>query len=339
MLSLNYATALLFFAAALVAGTLLGWVLFQLRTGTRFVPRERHSEQLTALRQRYRRRLRAVRDVMLRHRATEDDLRRRLQTELARGVAEAKLLDEATAEAGDLRLRIAGLSRTLAEQDEALCGLRRQEHSLRSELHAALKGLSAFESERAVLRIERDELVARTQRLQALPAAATESADGPAPELATESADRPAGGSLRAELADRDARIHELECALRESDARATSLEQDLHRWKYRIAPLALHLQQKRERAAAGIHLPPVPPPQHDRAGDDLRQIRGIGRGLEKKLRAAGITRFAQIAQMSPAELANLAVRVGVAATRPLRDRWAEQAREQEERSPLAGAG
>ncbi len=341
MLSLTYTAALLFFAAALVAGCLVSWVHFQLRTGARFVPRERHSEELLALRRRYRRRLRAVRDAMLRHRSGEGELRQQLQALLARGVEEAKLLEAATAEATELRTRFGEYSEALAERDQALAELRRQENSLRCQLGAALEKLGAFERERAVLRIERDELVARTQRLQALPAPAAEGADAAPPEQAVESTGRTAGRALRAELADRDARIHELECALRESSARTARLEQDLQRWKYRIAPLALHLKMKRERAAATTGDEPPPPVSsgQERGGDDLRRIRGIGRGLEKKLRAAGITRFSQLAQMSPAELANLAVGVGVAATRPLRERWSEQAREQGDRAPLAGAG
>jgi predicted flap endonuclease-1-like 5' DNA nuclease len=123
----------------------------------------------------------------------------------------------------------------------------------------------------------------------------------------------------RAELADRDARIHELECQLEERTARLAELETDLRTWKYRIAPMALHMKIRRggPAAAEAVSL---------REDDDLKRIQGIGRGLEKKLRAAGITEFAQLAAMSPAELANLAVRVGSAASRPERDGWAEQA-------------
>ena len=107
-----------------------------------------------------------------------------------------------------------------------------------------------------------------------------------------------------------------------------SELESSLQTWKYRIAPLALHMKMQRDRTrkAAGGEEPPAPAAKP--SADDLKRIRGIGRGLEKKLRAEGVTEIAQLAGMSPAELANLAVRVGVAASRPQRDRWAEQARE-----------
>jgi predicted flap endonuclease-1-like 5' DNA nuclease len=97
-----------------------------------------------------------------------------------------------------------------------------------------------------------------------------------------------------------------------------------LQTWKYRIAPLALHMKIQRDKARQAAEAQAQPAV----AGDDLRLIRGIGRGLQKKLRAEGVTGVAQIARMTSAELAALAVRVGLAPSRPERDRWAEQARQ-----------
>jgi predicted flap endonuclease-1-like 5' DNA nuclease len=312
MLSLTYTAALLLGMAALAAGFLLGWVHFQLRTGAHFIPVARHSDELLSMRRRYRRRLRAVRDAQLRHKLGEERLRDELQAALSREAGHARSLAAAGAENDSLRTR-------LGDAEGRVEVLKERAHSMDAQLATALRKLAAFESEHGLLRIERDELVARTQRLRALPAAAP--ADSP-----EEVASSTSGNATRAELADRDARIHELECQLRESANRVGELESNLHTWKYRIAPLALHLKLQRERARqrTGNDAAPVV----EQPPDDLKRIRGIGRGLEKKLRAEGIRTFAQLAEMSPAELANLAIRVGLAASRPVRDRWADQARQ-----------
>ncbi len=59
---------------------------------------------------------------------------------------------------------------------------------------------------------------------------------------------------------------------------------------------------------------------------DDLSQITGIGPAMTKKLAAAGVTRFAQIAAMKKAELEALDTLIG-ARGRVLRDNWAKQAK------------
>ena len=282
----TYTAVLLLSVGALVTGILISWVRFRLRTGSEFVPLAVHREELVTMRRRYRRRLRGMRDLVLRHKLNEDQLRSELRTAEAHHATQAKLLTAGQAEISKLRERIAIMD-------------------------AEIRDLG-------LLRIERDELAAQTQRLRALSMPAPD-AEAPAPVAATAS---------RADLADRNARIHDLECQLRERQNRMSELESSLHTWKYRIAPLALHMKMQRDRArkAANGDTPPAPAARPN--ADDLKRIRGIGRGLEKKLRAEGVTEIAQLAGMSPAELANLAVKVGVAASRPQRDRWAEQARE-----------
>ena len=61
--------------------------------------------------------------------------------------------------------------------------------------------------------------------------------------------------------------------------------------------------------------------------GDDLKQISGIGAGLEKKLKAAGITTLRQIAELSDADVADLEERIIRFAGRIKREEWVEQAR------------
>ncbi|MCJ2184710.1 hypothetical protein MTR62_18740 [Novosphingobium sp. 1949] len=60
---------------------------------------------------------------------------------------------------------------------------------------------------------------------------------------------------------------------------------------------------------------------------DNLRQIKGLGPKMEKLLVALGITRFAQIAAWSEADLDDLDTKLGAFAGRPRRDKWVEQAR------------
>jgi predicted flap endonuclease-1-like 5' DNA nuclease len=60
---------------------------------------------------------------------------------------------------------------------------------------------------------------------------------------------------------------------------------------------------------------------------DDLRKIKGIGPKLVTTLHALGITRYAQIAAWTDADLDALDAQLGAFAGRPRRDSWVEQAR------------
>jgi predicted flap endonuclease-1-like 5' DNA nuclease len=61
---------------------------------------------------------------------------------------------------------------------------------------------------------------------------------------------------------------------------------------------------------------------------DDLKQISGVGPGLEKKLQDAGITSYAQIAALTDAEIQDLEANVVKFAGRINRDDWIGQARQ-----------
>lgn len=61
--------------------------------------------------------------------------------------------------------------------------------------------------------------------------------------------------------------------------------------------------------------------------GDNLKKLTGIGPALEKKLNAAGITTFAQIAALSDADIAKLEEELSLAG-RFAKDGWVEQAAE-----------
>jgi predicted flap endonuclease-1-like 5' DNA nuclease len=59
---------------------------------------------------------------------------------------------------------------------------------------------------------------------------------------------------------------------------------------------------------------------------DDLTRMKGVGPRLAQQLGDAGITRFAQIAALSPDEAEALDARLGTFQGRLARDRWIEQA-------------
>lgn len=72
--------------------------------------------------------------------------------------------------------------------------------------------------------------------------------------------------------------------------------------------------------AAAPVADDPLP-------ADDLKLINGIGPAIERKLRAAGITRFQQIAELDATAIADLENVVLKSVGRISRDKWVEQAR------------
>jgi predicted flap endonuclease-1-like 5' DNA nuclease len=67
----------------------------------------------------------------------------------------------------------------------------------------------------------------------------------------------------------------------------------------------------------------PAPAPS---GADDLTRMKGVGPKLADRLNALGITSFAQLAALSPAEAAALDAQLGNFQGRIHRDRWIEQA-------------
>lgn len=70
----------------------------------------------------------------------------------------------------------------------------------------------------------------------------------------------------------------------------------------------------------------PEPAPAADGA-DDLRKIKGVGPKLVTLLHALGITRYAQIAAWTDADVERIDAQLGAFAGRIRRDSWIEQAR------------
>ena len=81
------------------------------------------------------------------------------------------------------------------------------------------------------------------------------------------------------------------------------------------------------EEVAAVADVPPAPPAAADEAADDLRRIKGVGPKLVTLLQGLGVTRYAQIAAWSDADIDRIDAQLGAFAGRPRRDSWVEQAK------------
>jgi len=92
------------------------------------------------------------------------------------------------------------------------------------------------------------------------------------------------------------------------------------------------------QRNSALIDAPPAaaiaPPPVLAEAaaevsdeGDDLTRIKGLGPKIAAALRALGVTRYAEIAAWTEADVANFDAQLGAFAGRATRDTWIEQSR------------
>lgn len=236
-------------ACAFLGGWFLGKFLVRARLGDIVVASE-HRRQLQALHRRYRRRLRAARDALVQQKANREQLRNALREAENRREVKATLLAAAEREVQASRQRIATLELQQQESERLIATLQEQTKALQTQLAEAQEKFAATEREHGLLRIERDELAARTQRLQALPRDLTSAPDDHS-QAAAQPPDedvRAQIGMLRHSLAERDSRIHELECQLREGESRRRELESNLHSWKLRIAPLAYQLKKQRER-------------------------------------------------------------------------------------------
>jgi chromosome segregation ATPase len=238
-------------ACAFFVGWLLGKALTRAKLGE-MVPADRHRALMQALRKRYQRRLRSARNVLIRYKASREQIRNALKEADNRSTVKSELLRCLETETNANRARIGELTSRLASHQGLIAALRSDKQTLQRQLQDAQARFSSTEREHGLLRIERDELAARTQRLRALSRSDAPPAEGVvADELA---GDQPVDetraqlGALRENLAERDDRIQELERQLRDTECRRRDLETSLHNWKLRIAPLAFQLKRQRDR-------------------------------------------------------------------------------------------
>lgn len=62
-------------------------------------------------------------------------------------------------------------------------------------------------------------------------------------------------------------------------------------------------------------------------AEDDLLRLKGVGPKLKAQLAVLGVTRFAQIATWTDADIATIDTQLGTFKGRPVRDQWVDQAK------------
>jgi len=106
--------------------------------------------------------------------------------------------------------------------------------------------------------------------------------------------------SMRHQLATRELAVKELEFAALSRDARIRELEKELGAARLRAGE----------------------------AGDDLKQIRGIGPAFERELKRLGVHSFAQIAAWTADEIETIAKKIKAKPERIRRDNWVARAAE-----------
>ena len=117
-----------------------------------------------------------------------------------------------------------------------------------------------------------------------------------------------------------------LSSQINKSMQKAIETQQQLWGQWFKPAPAApkkaAAAKPKAKRAAK-----PKAAAKSSQGGDDLKQISGIGPSLEKKLNAAGITTFKQMAELTDADVADLEEKIIRFSGRIKREQWVEQAK------------
>jgi predicted flap endonuclease-1-like 5' DNA nuclease len=122
---------------------------------------------------------------------------------------------------------------------------------------------------------------------------------------------------IRTLLTQRDARTAELEGVKSQLAAREFSIKE----LEFAVLAKETKIRDLEEELEAAQNPGEGP-------GDDLQQIRGIGRGFERELRRIGIRTFAQIAAWTPADIDEIAPQIKAQPERIRRDGWVQRAGE-----------
>lgn len=294
------AVSLICISVAFVAGWLLSKICLGGGGTADTVSRERVHRMLHAQRDRYRQRIASLYKLVRRHEKRREEIEHKLSSM------------QATLEARSTN-----------------------DDSARAMLEAEQTKTMEIEHELSLLRIQRDALIAKVERRNDERQPSDRANPETDPERVAEL--RAELGELRSELAARNHRVRRLELLLAEVTERENQALARLSEWKRRVQPLTQQLRLQRDLirrlrdepdpSSAEPQVTSDPLPAADECPDDLKKIRGIGPALERRLRAHGISRYRQIAEMSDDELARVAAELAIAPTLPARDQWIEQAR------------
>lgn len=115
----------------------------------------------------------------------------------------------------------------------------------------------------------------------------------------------------------------------READSEVTERNETAHLGPVPVrtadgdAPIAIAPE-----ASASTPAPvPTPPAGTSAQADDLTQLKGLGPKVAGRFTELGVTRFEQLASLSPEDEAKLDAQLGSFSGRMARDRWVEQAK------------
>jgi len=313
---------LICFAVAFISGGLLSKAYFVTRGAPEPVARNKLHTLLQAQRDRYRKRMIALNNVIRRHEKTREQIHDKLAKINLTHTERGELLQEMKVQLEQEQKQNQSLQQKLADCNQRI-----------SIFETDNSTSAAMEKEFGVLRIERDELVAQLKRIKSGQAqnTATNNTNDDPNKIARMRADM---GELRETLATRDRRVHDLELQLQDSTAQARQLQIKLNSWKQRVMPLTRKLKQQKELLQRlcrnKVAAQPIEAP-----GDDLKVIHGIGPALERRLQQHGIRNYQQLADLNKEELASIAQKLAIAPNRAERDNWIQQARDLLQQSEL----
>jgi len=325
--------ALLSFAIAFIAGALLSKAFFATQSPKQdMVARKEHHALLKAQRSRYRKRVHALSNVVRLHEETQGKIKEKLAEYHQAMEARAESSRVGECKIVKLQTELTELRNSLANNDGESNDFKSRIAALEVELKAERAKSASASNELGLLRIEREELTARVQRLEQEQRPASQAELDPTYTLDEPAAEMRAGmGELREKLAARDRCIHELNVQLEDSDAQKKNMEKRLATLRQRISPLTQKLRQQRQLIRQLRELSANSKSGNAAATkqpDDLKAIRGIGPALERRLHSHGIERFEQIAAMSEKEFVAIAARLSIAPTLAQRQGWIQQARD-----------
>ncbi len=251
---MNTVTAIIVIISACLATFVTGWLAGKARFNNEpagpVVTREKHRKLLRTLRSRYQKRLRDKDELICRHEAARDNTRGRIedmeQALSAKAYHSAALETELAAQQETL----SHLKQAVAQRNHELETVAENRNNLDSQLDIQVTLTAAIENELALSQIEREELKARNQRLEAERKELTDTmnhqcdtAERQFNYTAIED-QRAELGELRETLANREHRIRELELQIEDKQTRITAQDARLHEWKHRMAPLAQQLRK-----------------------------------------------------------------------------------------------
>lgn len=93
------------------------------------------------------------------------------------------------------------------------------------------------------------------------------------------------------------------------------------------VAPVPVAIAPEPEPVAAPTPAPAPAPVAPASEVDDLLKLKGVGPKLKTLLIELGVTRYAQIAAWSDADIATIDAKLGNFKGRPVRDQWVDQAK------------